>query len=327
MLKQVEESIEKILNIDDIDETPFMEYCRRTSSYIFSGLVPTAKKSVCLLPLPMTLSFCNGTNNDQTLNTNTKSEEISPKKLRTKKEKRAKQFIRARPTKLGADDKATEKRVDERMRDLYKNPSLPPLQAPTDAFNEKTTKKQSKRTHKRRSSNEQVKHINEEDHPVKKMIGVPSKKKDKKKQFQIIGQEVKVKHKHTKPSTPVTTQQSPSPPPPPSPSEPKTVQTTPAPRLRSIAEVIQEQATTILSTKRSSSRSPEEIHAEIEEADEIVRERTTLKATPSLPPIIYDSTTSGEENHDSSSSDDDIKTNNNQQSQDAKESVHDKPDL
>ncbi|CAF1512272.1 unnamed protein product, partial [Rotaria sordida] len=64
IIKKVEESIEKILNIDDIDETPFMEYFRRASSYILFGLLPTGRKSICLLPLPFTFSFCNDDDNE-----------------------------------------------------------------------------------------------------------------------------------------------------------------------------------------------------------------------------------------------------------------------
>ncbi|CAF5192166.1 unnamed protein product, partial [Rotaria magnacalcarata] len=43
---------------NDIHETPFMEYFRRASSHIVFGLLPVAKKSVCILPLPITFSFC-----------------------------------------------------------------------------------------------------------------------------------------------------------------------------------------------------------------------------------------------------------------------------
>ncbi len=288
MIKKVEESIENILNIDDIDETPFMEYFRRTSSYVLSGLVPTAKKSVCLLPLPITFSFCNEENNDKKLSTTGKSKKKTTKKLKTKKEHRAKQFIRSHITKLGAEDKITERRVDEAMKKLYKKPSFPPLQTVPSSENiEKTERIHSPR---RPEINEQVKHVNEEDYPITKRIGVDSKKNKNKKQFQIIGQEVKVKHKHTAPPSIVENSET----------------ATSSPHLRSISEIIQEEAATILAPRRPSSITPEEIKYEISEANESVQERTKLTIT-TPPPTLIDSITSGEKDIDLTLSDNDNK--------------------
>ncbi|CAF4724222.1 unnamed protein product, partial [Rotaria magnacalcarata] len=72
---------------------------------------------------------------DQSVQPTEKSKKIKIKKLKTKKEHRAKQFIRSHRTKLGADDKDTERRVDETMRTLYKKPSLPPPQTPLSTPN------------------------------------------------------------------------------------------------------------------------------------------------------------------------------------------------
>ena len=262
VIKQVEESIEKILNIDDIDETPFMEYVRRGSSYVLLGLIPTARRSICLLPLPTTFSFCS----DELVERAAQGEKnrvVAAKKLRTKKEQRAKQFIRSHATKLGAEDKVTERRVDEAMKDLYKSPSIPPPQTPSSssANTEIATKKPRVRSTRRRSSEEQIKHVDEEEHPLKKVIGVENKKKKNKKRYQLIGKEVTSKVKSTISSTPASIE---------SLSEAKHDA---APRLRSIAEVIQAEAATILSTKRSSSRTPEELQEEINETNEMAQER------------------------------------------------------
>ncbi|CAF1355572.1 unnamed protein product [Adineta steineri] len=209
IIKQVEESIEKILNINDIDETPFMEYFRRASNHIFSALLPTGRKSVCLLPLPVTFSFCKEDDNDdiqEKLTKKSESHKQSPvKKLRTKKEKEAKQFIHSRSTKLNA--------VEEKIDDTHK----PSLKTQTIAV-EKPQKKQRSHPSIRRTDEEQIKHFDEEEHPVKKLVGVEAKKKSNRKKFQIIGQEVKIKNKpSTTPSVPVATTQS-----------PPVVQTTPA---------------------------------------------------------------------------------------------------
>ena len=268
VIKQVEESIEKILNIDDIDETPFMEYVRRGSSYVLLGLIPTAKRSICLLPLPTTFSFCNDEFIDQATQ-GEKAKAVAAKKLRTKKEQRAKQFIRSHATKLGAEDKVTERRVDETMKDLYKSPSMPPPQTPVSSANTETaTKKPRVRSTRRRSPEEQTKHVDEEEHPLKKVIGVETKKKKNKKQYQLIGKEVKPKVKSTISSTPASIE---------SLSTPSSeAGQDAAPRLRSIAEVIQAEAATILSAKRSSSsRTPEELQEEINETNEMGRERAS----------------------------------------------------
>jgi len=293
-----------------------MEYFRRGSSYIFSGLIPTAKKSICLLPLPRTFSFCNEENKDQ-ITTTEKSKAKRIKKLKTKKEQRAKQFIRARVTKLGAEDKATERRVDEVMKKLYKKPSLPPLQTPLlPSSSEKSQKKQRVHPPKRFDNNDSVKRSNEEEYPIEKKIGVDSQKNKNKKQFQIIGKELKVKNKH-KPPSPVAT-------PPPSIVEAPT--STPSPsRLRTLSEVIRDEAATILSTQRPSSRTPEEIAAEIHEANEIVQERTKLEArtTTTTLPTLIDNATSGEEDNDSTTTENNSETTE----ENAKQNVHDKLDL
>jgi len=279
-----------------------MEYFRRTSSYILFGLVPTAKKSLCLLPLPITFSFCNEESNEQILTTE-QPKRIRKKKLKTKKEHRAKQFIRSRITKLGAEDKATERRVDEAMKKLYKKPSLPPLQTPPLTLNsEKTHKKERIHPPQQPKTNEQE--------PIQKIIGVKWNKNKNKKKFQIIGNEVKIKHKHLSHPSTITT-------PPPIVEVPTS---TAPPRLQTISEVIQEQAATILAVKHKSSSTPEEIQDEINETNELIQEQKKRKATITTPSTLIDSTTSGEADNDSASlSDNDRKTNG--------EKVHDILDL
>jgi len=316
IIQKVEESIEKILNIDDIDETPFMEYFRRTSSYIFFGLLPTAQKSICLLPLPVTFSFCNEDDNENIIETSTTTKspkQTSTKKLRTKKEKRAKQFIHSRPTRLDS----TDEKIDDPIKPLSKTPTAT-IEKPQS---QKKQSRQRLRSSVRRNNDEQIKHFDEEEQPVKKLVGVESKKAKNKKRFQIIGQEVKIKQKHssiplntnpppsttTIPSTPVTTTN----PPPivttsvPVVQTPKTnpshkpeivSTTTPAP-LRTISEIIQEEATTLLSTKPSFF---EESKEEINEANEILQTTTTTTTSPSNP---NHNTASGEEDNDSAAND------------------------
>jgi hypothetical protein len=271
-----------------------MEYFRRTSSYVLSGLVPTAKKSLCLLPLPIKFSFCNQTNTAQ-ISTRKQSKRIRSRKLKTKKEHRAKQFIHNHVTKLGAEDKATEKRVDETMKKLYKKPSFPPLQTP--------------------SSSER---IHPPEHPrkeesIKKMIGVESKKSKNRKQSQIIGKEVKIKHKHLSPPSTVTTS-------PPTVEIPKS---TVLPPLRTISEVIQEEAATIL-VKRTT-KTPEEIQEGINETNESILEQKKRKTTTTTtPPSLIDSATSAEEDKYSTlSNNKDSKTNG----EEAKENGHNMLDL
>jgi hypothetical protein len=356
IIKQVEESIEKILNIDDIDETPFMEYFRRTSSYIFFGLIPTARKSICLLPLPVKLSFCKQDDNkdiQQTLTTTEVSKHTPVKKLRTKKEKRAKQFIHSRSTKLDTTDEP-----------------IKPLSKPPTTTVEKPQKKPSRqrvRSSLRRNIDEQIKHFDEEEQPVIKLVGVESKTKKNKKKFQIIGKEVKIKHKHstnpapvstTTPSIPVTT--TPPPPiaevtpsipitttrrppvvtaPPPVKEVPKTtppeiiLTTTHAP-LRTISELIQEEEAAALLSSSTKSTYSEEVKEEINEANENLQ-----RTTPSSVKEDSDSTSSDSEsdsNDSESSSDSDSNEENSDPSpvknskqfhESAKENVHGTLDL
>ena len=311
LIKKVEESIEKILNIDDIDETPFMEYVRRTSSYVAHGILPTAKRTLCFLRLPVTFPFCDEHIDDQR-SANKKAKRF--KKLKTKKEQKAKQFIRSHTTKFGAEDKATERRVDETMKKLYKKPSLPPPQTPTEA-------QRKHHTHPPKQS----KVIEGTGESPKKVITVDSKKHQNKKQFQILQQEVPIKHKHlSHPSTTTT--------PPTSNVEPSI--TTATPRLRTLSEVIKEEATTILAPRQKSSRTTEEIQAEIDETNEIIQEQKKLKATgtttiitttttvitTTAAPTPIDSATSGEDDNGSPSTN----TNDNDINQ---ENVHNTLDL
>jgi len=259
-----------------------MEYFRRTSSYVLFGLVPTAKKSICLLAPPNVFVFCN---DDDDAQTNTKPvssapKVTTPKKLKTKKEKQAKQFIQTRPTKF------------EPAKEIIDDPVKPLSNVP-----KKTIEKPQRRPNNRRQTGEQIKHYDEEEHPIKKRIGVEAKKKNKKR-FQIIGQEVKFKPKQTTtttavPPVPLTTTAAPSPPPPPPapkvvlttttapppPSPPPTTPkpevvpptTTTSPPLRTISEIIQEEAATLLSTPTSFI---EETKEEINEANEIAQSTT-----------------------------------------------------
>jgi hypothetical protein len=281
-----------------------MEYFRRSSSYILFGLVPTAKKSLCLLPLPMTFPFCNQENNIQ-ITKAIRSKRKRSKKLKTKKEHHAKQFIRSHRTKLGAEDKATERRVDETMKKLYKKPSLPPLQRPpSPPHSEEAHKKQYIHPPKEPKTNEK-------EEPIIKMIGVESTNKNKK-QFQIIGKEVNTKHKHLSPSSSVTTP----------PTTVEVPQPTAPPPLRTISEVIREEAATILAVRRASSRTAEEIQQEINETNEIIQEQKKHKSTTTTTtsPTLVDSTTSGEYDNDSTASSD---NNNKANGENVKENTHD----
>lgn len=210
-----------------------------TASSIFSDLLSAAKESLCSVPISP--SFCDTKNQ----NTVAPKKRHRIKKLRTKKEHRAKQFIRGHSTKLGAEDKATERRVDEQMKKLYRRPSYPPLQAPPRPPTEDLTK-----THGH----------------IEKKIGVDSKKNKNKKQYQIIGQEIKIKPKHSSSTTTISTvNQLPT--------------TTISPPLRTLSELIRDEAATILATNRKGSQTPEEIRYEINETEEIIREQKKLQAT------------------------------------------------
>ena len=356
IIKKVEESIEKILNIDDIDETPFMEYFRRSSSYVLYGLAPTARKSICLLPLPVKLSFCQDVEDDV--------RETPAKKTRAKKEKQSAPPIRSRPP--------LSETVSRKAVEVAKSVPKPPT-----VTNDKPQKSQPTRAAVRRQPNEQIKHINEEEQPVKKVIGVESPKKKNKKQYQIIGKEVKIKPKHSAspPAPPTSTRAPPvvtTPPPPPRVEIPTTTRApppppkveTPAPRvvvstttttqapppvvtappprvevpqttpepiltstteapLRSIAELIQEEASTLLS---ATSIFPEEAKEEIEEDVPTV-------VTESTPPTENDddddddSTSDGEakednedvDNDDEESSSSDTESNSDDSGNDTKE--------
>ncbi|CAF4301802.1 unnamed protein product [Rotaria sp. Silwood2] len=406
IIKKVEESIEKILNIDDIEETPFMEYCRRASSYVLYGLLPTGRKSICLLPLPITFSFCKENNNEDINNipittptstiitTTTTSElpkEISTKKSRTKKDKRLpKQTISSRSIKSDSTNEIitdTVKPVSKTLpKPVSKTPPKPISKTPPKPI-EKPQKKQSRqRFHSstRYQINEEIRHFDEEEQPIKKIIGVDSQKRKNKKRFQIIGTEVKIKHKRsTTNPPPITTTTSSIPititnPPPiittsppnveiptttssPEPQiptttsfpEPQILSTTTYAPLRSISEIIQEEAATLLSTKSVYS---EEIIEENNEANEALQATTitttiittTTTTTTLSPPNINDNTIPDEDDSESSSSDSDSDsessssedTNNNDDNfstspmkkikqfyETAKESVHDVFDL
>ena len=276
-------SIDPKLNTNNNDDTPVIRYFRRTSS----ALLSVAKQSLCLLPRSQSWSFCELENNDQNPSIAQPSKPVVTKRLKTKKEQRAKQFIRSHTTKFGAEDKATERRIDETMKKLYKRPSLPPLQTPPTPT---THRKPPKKSH--RSLLKPGKSNPEEEIPVERIISVASKKNQNKKQFQVIGQEVKRKPRNlSPPSVRQTT--------PPTVTLPKA--TTPPPRLRTLSEVVQDEAATLLAPIRSSSRTVEEIQEEINETNESIQE---TKQRQTIPPAPIDSTTSGEEDNESTTSTD-----------------------
>ncbi|CAF0796061.1 unnamed protein product [Rotaria sordida] len=307
LMEKVEDSSEKSLNID---ETSFTQYLYHASSYVLNGLLPTTKKSICILPLPMTFSFCRQDNNEQSVTETEKTKQIPTKKLKIRKEKRAKQFIRSHVTKLGKDDKYTERRVDEAMKNLYKTPSLPPSQTQSSTRkHRKTQKNQYKHASRRPNQDEQKKHFKEE-HMTTKKIGVESKKNNKKRS-QLIGQEVKIKHKLC--PFAVTT-----PPPAKQISQPSSSSSQ---RPRTISEVIRDEAATLFGGKSKSSKTPEEIKDEINEANEIIREHSKIETTKtSLPPPSdpIDSTISSKEDQST------LNNNNKATSEEnTKENLHD----
>jgi len=275
----------------------------------------------------VTFSFCNEdeTENIQEKSTVTEaSKPIPTKKLRTKKEKRAKQFIHSRSTSLDA----TDEKVDDPVKPLSKKPIV----AVEKVQSQKKPSRQRVRSTIRHTNDEQVKHFDEEEQPVKKLIGVQSEKKKNKKRFQIIGQEVKIKPKHstttpptvTIPSTPATTTARPavvtpkttSPPPPPSP-KPAIVSTTTHAPLRTISEIIQEEAATLLNAQPSST---EEVKEEINEANEDLEATTTITSSPDL----HDSATSGEENNDATATENE--SSGSDSDDDSKEETEEKDD-
>ncbi|CAF1616059.1 unnamed protein product [Rotaria magnacalcarata] len=344
ILKKVEESIETILNIDDIDETPFMEYFRRSSSYILFGLLPAGRKSICLLPLPVKFSFCyenaeltdtlaSTTKTTSTTTTTTAAattitttvetdftKPTASKKTRTKKEKRSeKQSV---PSRSIQSDASVETIVKSVVKPVSKTP-VKTIEKP-----QKKPVRQRLQSSTRYQNDEQVRHFDEEEQPIKKVIGVDSQRNKNKKQNQIIGKEVKVKQKNSQATPlPVTTTTSSSPiktttsspaveapatkptpkttiaPPPPPAVETPLSTTTPAP-LRSISEIIQEEATTFVTTKITY---PEETTEEINEANEnlqpTITTTTTTTSTPSAP--SNDDTLSDEDDSESSLSDTD----------------------
>ena len=252
-IKKVEESIEKFLNIDDIDETPFMEYFRRTSTYVLSGLIPTGRKSICLLPLPVTFSFCEDELTEQTLTTTELPKPILKKKSRTKKEKHPRQSLSSRSNK----SQSTRDKIVDSVKSLSKT-SIQTVEKPQRKQTDRKV-----RSSIRRKTSEQTKHFDEEEQQIQKIIGVESPKRRNKKRFQIIGKEVKIKHKHStippssattrsilttdqmpilRVSTPIMENSEKA-----SSSKANFVSTTSAP-FRSISEIAQEEAATLLST-------------------------------------------------------------------------------
>jgi len=311
IIKKVEESIEKILNIDDIDETPFMEYFRRTSSYILFGLVPTAKKSVCLLPLPVTFRFCNEDDDESSetssTTTTTTSAPTASMKTSTKREK------------VKKDKRPASTRSSKTEPVVTSTPTATPtvikkVKKPTMTTITNTVRRPASAGNSRRFSNEQVKHFDEEEEPIKRRIGVPSMKHKTKKQYQIIGQEVKQKLKPpttttTTPAIPVeqtTTTTTTAPPPvtttttttttarPPPPPVVKT--TTPPPPPPPV--IPEEEASTVLSSIETT------IDETKEEANENAAEQPVAAATPVNNDDDDESETDDSETDDQSGSDD-----------------------
>ena len=103
---------------------------------LLRSFISRALRSTCLFPFTTEFSFCHDNFPEES-----NDDRIIVGKLRKVKEHRAKQFIRYRVNKLGAADKATERRVDEMMRILYARPSLPPVENPPNrTFNRTKTK-------------------------------------------------------------------------------------------------------------------------------------------------------------------------------------------
>ena len=283
LVENTADFFDQTVDNQDINDTPVIRYFSRTSSYFLS----VGKSILCLLPRSEPWIFCELENDNHNASTTESTQSKVVKKLKTKKEQRAKQFIRSHTTKFGAEDKATERRIDETMKKLYKRPSLPPLQTPPSS--ETASKKAPKKSH--RPLLKPGKSNPEEEIPTKKIISVASKKNENKKQFQIIGQEKKTRPKDLSPPSAGKTTR-------PSVELPKT--TTPPPRLRTLSEVVRDEAATILAPIRSSSRTAEEIQEEINETNEGIRETKQTRTTKT--PVIIDSTTSGEEDDESTSS-------------------------
>ena len=265
MTRRVEETIENPFHINGMDQKSSMEYFRRTLLYVLFTFLPMTQKTICILPLPLTFSLCNEEDNDNLVTSIKDSKQIPIKKLRTKKERRAKQFIHSHITKLGViDDKATERRVDETMKKLYSKPSLPPLQTPLLIDNiMKIHKKQNKYLSKRLNVNQRKIPFNKE-YSMKNKIRIKLKTNENKKQFQFMGEEMKVKYRNR----PIITT---------SPTIQISLTTSSTPILKSISEVIQEEAAVLLAEKYTSSLT----WTDINEVNEILQERPKLQTTRS----------------------------------------------
>ena len=261
-----QQSEEKILNTD---ETPFTESFQRGPSSLLFGVVHIAKRSVCLLPLSTTFAFCEDIEDSQPTPTIDPTKSIPSKRLRTKKETRAKQFIRSHVTKLGADDKVTERRVDEAMKTLYKTPSLPPLQTPPlpAAPPEKSSKRS--RASKKKSRSKKNVSTSTEQSPVESASSTPK------------------------------------------------IPAASSPRLRTISEVIREEASTLLISTHADRRTSEDIQ---EETNESVHERAKYTERSSSPTPSTTSSNIVEQSETNSNGD-------NRQSQDTTESAHDQFDV
>ncbi|CAF0869713.1 unnamed protein product [Didymodactylos carnosus] len=219
-MKQIEEQIEKILNIEDIKETPFYEYFFMSYNYVLHELLPALHKSLCQLPIGM--PFCDDTDDEVSQQKQEEKPPVQKKKLRTKKEQRAKQFIRTKASRLVSDDD-NDKPIDETLKKIMKKATTattiatPPTSTTTQVPKHDTadasgsssntiTPKRKKAPHRRKVLiDEQVQHYDEEETPVKKVIGVETKKKNMKKRFHLIGKETKPSRHRNKTKTSIGT--------------------------------------------------------------------------------------------------------------------------
>jgi hypothetical protein len=270
------------------------------TSFIVDYIVdiwPITKQTLCKLPLSTVLPYCTENDREQLSTTQDNSRQMSTRKLRTKKEQRAKQFIRSHATKLGAEDKATERRVDETMKSLYKSPSLPPIQMPPV---ETKTDKSIKRVHslKQHSDRRLSMHINRDQDTRSNMNSNESKKKRSQTSAQI----------QDKTRAPIDVR-----------LPPATMSTTVSTRLRTLAEVIQEEASILLTSQRTAFRTAEDIQ---EETNESVHERVKRADRLIINKNDRHHTSNEHENHTVNRT---IDENNQQLSENTSESVLHKP--
>ncbi|CAF1017570.1 unnamed protein product [Didymodactylos carnosus] len=195
--KQKQSQIKKFVNTDDRKETMLFS---KPFNYVIYDRLPAFRNSICRLLIR--LPFCGDTDDETSRQKDDPKPQVQKKKLKTKKEQRAKQFIRTKASKLVSDDD-NDKPIDETLKKYMKNRT-------TTTSSKKSTKtrvskhhivdddisitqpKRKKSSHRRRVIiDERVQYYDGEESPVKKVISIETNKKNMKKKFHVIEKEIK----------------------------------------------------------------------------------------------------------------------------------------